>query len=99
MRKYASVTIFTLIAGLAAFGAANRAAAGGAAIPPAVQAAIKSIDPQHIRAAVQFLSSDQLEGRGTGQGGGDVGAEYIATQFESYGLKPAGDNGTYMQKV
>ena len=31
--------------------------------------------------------------------GGDVAAEYIATQFGLYGMKPAGDNGTFMQKV
>ena len=62
-------------------------------------AAASAIDPQHIRAHVKFLSSDLLEGRGTGQRGGDLAAEYIATQFELYGLKPAGDNGGYLQKV
>jgi len=62
-------------------------------------AAAGAIDPQHIRAHVKFLSSDLLEGRGTGQRGGDLAAEYIATQFELYGLKPAGDNGGYLQKV
>src|SRR6202521_6240350 len=56
-------------------------------------------DAEKIRAHVKFLASDLLEGRGTGQRGGDIAAEYIATQFELYGLKPAGDNGTYMQKV
>ena len=48
---------------------------------------------------MRFLSHDLLEGRGTGQRGGDIAAEYIATQFALDGLKPAGDNGTYMQKV
>ena len=48
---------------------------------------------------MRFLSHDLLEGRGTGQRGGDIAAEYIATQFSLYGLKPAGDNGTYLQKV
>jgi hypothetical protein len=38
-------------------------------------------DPQKIRAHVRFLSSDLLEGRGTGQRGGDIAADYIATQF------------------
>jgi Zn-dependent M28 family amino/carboxypeptidase len=73
--------------------------ASASALSPAALAAMKSIDPQHIRAHVQFLASDLLEGRGTGQRGGDIAAEYIATQFESYGLKPAGDNGTFMQRV
>ena len=58
-----------------------------------------SVDAQRIRAHVRFLASDLLEGRGTGQRGGDIAAEYMAAQFAVYGLKPAGDNGTYMQKV
>ena len=62
-------------------------------------AAMETINPERIRAHVRFLSHDLLEGRGTGQRGGDIAAEYIATQFSIYGLKPAGDNGTYMQKV
>ncbi len=68
-------------------------------VPAAAAAAMKSIDPERIRAHVKFLSDDLLEGRGTGQRGGDIAALYIATQFEVDGLKPAGDNGTFMQKV
>ena len=67
--------------------------------PPAAIAAFQKIDAERIRAHVRFLSHDLLEGRGTGQRGGDIAAEYIATQFSLYGLKPAGDNGTYLQKV
>jgi Zn-dependent M28 family amino/carboxypeptidase len=62
-------------------------------------AAMQNIDPQRIRAHVRFLADDLLEGRGTGQRGGDIAATYLATEFALYGLKPAGDNGTYMQKV
>jgi Zn-dependent M28 family amino/carboxypeptidase len=68
-------------------------------LPPAAISALEKIDPEHIRAHVRFLSLDLLEGRGTGQRGGDLAAEYIATQLWLYGLKPAGDNGTYFQKV
>jgi Zn-dependent M28 family amino/carboxypeptidase len=60
---------------------------------------IEMPDAARIRAHVKFLSSDLLEGRGTGQRGGDIAAEYIATQFALYGLKPAGDDGTYFQNV
>jgi Zn-dependent M28 family amino/carboxypeptidase len=52
-----------------------------------------------IRAHTKFLSSDLLEGRGVGVRGGDLATDYIATQFALAGLKPAGDNGTYFQKV
>jgi Zn-dependent M28 family amino/carboxypeptidase len=68
-------------------------------LSPAAISAFQKVDPERIRAHVRFLSDDLLEGRGTGQRGGDIAAEYIATQFALYGLKPAGDNGTYMQKV
>jgi Zn-dependent M28 family amino/carboxypeptidase len=68
-------------------------------LPSAAFAALETISPEHIRWHVRFLSHDLLEGRGTGQRGGDIAAEYIATQFAEYGLKPAGDHGTYMQKV
>ena len=64
-----------------------------------VQAAMASIDPERIRAHVKFLADDLLEGRGTGTRGGDIAAHYIAAQFELYGLKPAGDDGGYLQRV
>jgi Zn-dependent M28 family amino/carboxypeptidase len=60
---------------------------------------IEMPDAEKIRAHVKFLSSDLLEGRGTGQRGGDIAAEYIGTQFALYRLKPAGDDGTYFQNV
>src|SRR5438034_436881 len=68
-------------------------------LPPAAISALEKIDPEHIRAHVRYLSQDLLEGRGTGQRGGDIASEYIATQFWLYGLKAAGDNGTFFQKV
>jgi len=69
------------------------------ALPAAAQQAMKSIDAEKIRATVKFLSDDSLEGRGTGQKGGDAAADWIAAQFKSYGLAPAGDDGTYFQSV
>src|SRR5467141_3916964 len=98
MRKMA----FLLLALVLAFSiaqAARKPAAASAHLPGAAIAALEKIDPEHIRAHVRYLSLDLLEGRGTGQRGGDLAAEYIATQFWLYGLKPAGDNGTYFQKV
>src|SRR5579871_6550428 len=71
----------------------------GQAIPPAVKAAEASIDGERIRAHVKFLADDLLEGRGPGLRGAELAAKYIATQFALYGLKPGGDNGTYMQQV
>jgi Zn-dependent M28 family amino/carboxypeptidase len=86
-------------------GGAGGGGAKGAKSAPSVKlpgpafVALETITPEHIRWHVRYLSHDLLEGRGTGQRGGDIAAEYIATQFAEYGLKPAGDHGTYMQKV
>src|SRR6185436_16369568 len=59
----------------------------------------QTISGERIRAHVKFLSSDLLEGRGVAVRGGDLATEYIAAQFALVGAKPAGDDGTYFQKV
>ncbi|HET7469566.1 MAG TPA: M28 family peptidase [Gemmatimonadales bacterium] len=52
-----------------------------------------------LRAHLAFLADDALEGRAPGTRGGEIAAKYIATQFERLGLEPAGDSGTYFQRV
>ena len=69
------------------------------ALPPAVTAAQAAVSAGSIRAFDKYLSDDLLEGRYPGQRGGELAAKFIATQFESYGLKPGGDKGTYFQQV
>jgi Zn-dependent M28 family amino/carboxypeptidase len=68
-------------------------------IPSNARAVVDQFQTGRMKADLQFLSSDLLEGRGTGARGGNVAAAYIATQFELAGLKPMGDNKTYLQKV
>jgi Zn-dependent M28 family amino/carboxypeptidase len=101
MRKTLLLSFFSLAVVALAQNSAKPVHAPVAAPRPssAAFAAMETINPERIRAHVRFLSDDLLEGRGTGQRGGDIAAEYIATQFSIYGLKPGGDNGTFMQKV
>ncbi len=68
-------------------------------LPKDAITAANSIDPERIRAHVRFLADDLLEGRGPGTRGAELAAKYIATQFALDGLRPAGDDGTYFQKV
>ena len=70
-----------------------------AGLPAGASAAAASIDPGKIRDHVHFLSLDLLEGRGPGTRGAELAAEYIATQFALAGLEPAGESGSYMQRV
>src|SRR3984885_1818800 len=93
---------FGTFTAIAAAGLSVRAAPDPAVelkLPAEAAAAMGSIDAERIRAHVKFLADDLLEGRGTGTRGGDIAANYIAAQFALYGLKPAGDDGTYLQKV
>src|SRR6202041_1013981 len=57
------------------------------------------VSGERMRAHVKYLASDQLEGRGVGTRGEKLATEYIAAQFDSAGAKPAGDNGTFFQRV
>ena len=63
----------------------------------------RSVSPppneQAMRAHIKFLSSDLLEGRGTGARGGEIAANYVAAQMEALGLKGAGANGSFFQPV
>ena len=61
-----------------------------AVLPPA-QAAMK--------AHVMFLASDAMRGRDAGSPEYEIAANYVASQFYAAGLRPAGDTGSYLQKV
>jgi Zn-dependent M28 family amino/carboxypeptidase len=67
--------------------------------PAGMMEAMRNVQAERIRADVKYLSSDALEGRGTGTRGGELAAAYIAKQFKEAGLEPAGDDGSYFQKV
>ncbi len=68
-------------------------------LPTTVIASMRGINAHRIAEHVRFLADDLLEGRAPGTRGGDIAANYIAAQFALYGLKPAGDNGSFLQKV
>jgi Zn-dependent M28 family amino/carboxypeptidase len=67
-----------------------------AAAPANKGAAIVQEAP--LRAHLAFLSSDALEGRGTGQRGGELTVTYLETQALAAGLQPA-NKGSYRQSV
>jgi hypothetical protein len=52
-----------------------------------------------LRGHLEFLADDALEGRAPGTRGGELAQKYIASQFRRLGLEPAGDDGSYFQRV
>ena len=57
------------------------------------------ITPGEIDAHLRFLSSDLLEGRAPATRGGRIAEEYIATQLQTFGLKPGAGDSSYFQRV
>jgi Zn-dependent M28 family amino/carboxypeptidase len=85
MHKIASSVIFTALAGSLALAYPAQAQTHSRAYAATVQEA-------PLRAHLAFLSSDALEGRGTGQRGGELTVSYLETQALAVGLKPANGN-------
>lgn len=54
---------------------------------------------ERVRADVEFLASDLLEGRDTGSRGYDIAAAYVASEFRAIGLRPGGTGGGWYQQV
>lgn len=79
--------------------AASPAFAQTAAERNAVITAPLPADQAALKAHVMFLASDALKGREAGSPEFDIAANYVASQFYAAGLKPAGDDGGYLQKV
>jgi len=52
-----------------------------------------------MKAHVMFLASDEMRGREAGSAEFGIAAQYVASQFYQAGLKPMGDQGSYLQAV
>ena len=57
---------------------------------PAIKYAVKE---RNVRAELNFLASDAMQGRGSGTQFERITAEYVGSQFAQFGLEPAGENG------
>src|SRR5213082_1346938 len=64
--------------------------------PPATDA-LRELSAARYLEQVKYLASDELKGRGNGSPELDKAADYIASQFRLWGLRPMGDNNTYFQ--
>lgn len=93
------LAVSTLSPALGWQGASAPAVAKTAILTSAEKKAANRIKLETIRHLTTELSSPQFEGRGTGQPGADRAANYLAAYFAKLGLKPAGENGTYLQQI
>jgi Zn-dependent M28 family amino/carboxypeptidase len=55
--------------------------------------------PRRVRAHMEFLADDLLEGREAGTRGYELAVRYVSAALRSAGVEPAGDNGTFSQAI
>ncbi len=67
------------------------------AVPDSLKAGFDTITPEGSMAMLTFLASDLLEGRDTATEGYKLAAEYVASMFQLWGIKPAGDMPSRMK--
>ncbi|HEX6284915.1 MAG TPA: hypothetical protein VFZ71_08575, partial [Pyrinomonadaceae bacterium] len=65
----------------------------------AVQRGLNTIAAAQLRDYLTFIASDELEGRDTPSRGLDTAAKFLAMNLSRWGFKPAGDNGTFFQRI
>jgi len=65
----------------------------------AVQRGVETISTAQLRDYLSFIASDEMEGRDTPSRGLDTTARFLATNLARWGFKPAGDDGTFLQKI
>ena len=58
-----------------------------------------SADETNLRAHLEFLADDDLKGRQTGSEGHEIASNYIVSEFKKLGLEPAGDDGSFYQRI
>ncbi|MDZ7267995.1 MAG: M28 family peptidase [candidate division KSB1 bacterium] len=66
--------------------------------PPLNRNSAAALQAADVQYHVNYLASDQLEGRLSGTAGGDLAANYIAAEFKRFQLEPAGGQSSYFQK-
>lgn len=60
---------------------------------------ISQIEEQNVRAQMDFLASDALQGRGSGTQFELLAGHYIASQLQQFGVEPAGETDTSGKKT
>ncbi|CAN5169717.1 hypothetical protein BH20ACI2_BH20ACI2_02710 [soil metagenome] len=68
-------------------------------ISAADRKAVEGVTAKQLSDYLHFVASDEMEGRDTPSRGLDLTAKFIAMNLSRWGLKPAGDNGTFFQKI
>jgi Zn-dependent M28 family amino/carboxypeptidase len=65
----------------------------------ASQRGVETITAPQLKDYLSFIASDEMEGRDTPSRGLDTAAKFLAMNLSRWGFKPAGDEGSFFQKI
>jgi hypothetical protein len=65
----------------------------------ASQRGVETITAPQLKDYLSFIASDEMEGRDTPSRGLDTTAKFLAMNLSRWGFKPAGDDGSFFQKI
>src|SRR2546422_4409392 len=96
-----SVLVFSSSVPLVPRALAQRRARTQRATPVSLasQRGADTITVAQLRDYLSFIASDEMEGRDTPSRGLDTTAKFLAMNLSRWGFKPAGDDGTFFQKI
>src|SRR6185437_7786368 len=70
-----------------------------AAVTVTAQRGVDTISANQMRDYLTFIASDEMEGRDTPSRGLNTTAKFLAVNLARWGLKPAGDDGSFFQQI
>jgi Zn-dependent M28 family amino/carboxypeptidase len=79
--------------------AADKSKSKKPAVSATAQRGVDTIAAAQLRDYLTFIASDEMEGRDTPSRGLDTTAKFLAMNLARWGFKPAGDNGTFFQRI
>jgi len=89
--RFTIVTALALVPGLSL-------CAQSRALTPAAQRGLETITTTDVRRRIEIIADDSMGGRDTPSRGLELTARYIAAEFARFGLTPAGDSGSFIQR-
>ncbi len=107
MQRFLSAIVLTavLFSGLPSAGnfsfaqAPRKGSAKPAPLSLASQRGVDTINAAELKDYLSFIASDEMEGRDTPSRGLDTAAKFLAMNLSRWGFKPAGDDGSFFQKI
>lgn len=64
-----------------------------------VREALEQVKPEEVKADITYLADDRLKGRLPGTEGYQMAVDYVVKRLLALGVKPAGENGSWLQQV